>query len=139
MFGRGRSSHHALAEMADRLGLDNRKLGARARVAPERVAYALENDIDLEAVLSVGEVKRILEVLIWTSWSYSTFLCLLQASGPALCGTPVSSQRHADRLGGERSSAVPGGAAGQAGHHGMVPEKLRAHMGSEPDASLAHD
>ena len=63
MFGRGRSSHHALAEMADRLGLDNRKLGARARVAPERVAYALENDIDLEAVLSVGEVKRILEVL----------------------------------------------------------------------------
>jgi hypothetical protein len=63
MFGRDRSSHRALAEAADRLGLDNRELGARARVAPERVAYALENDIDLEAILSVGEVKRILEVL----------------------------------------------------------------------------
>lgn len=63
MFGRGRSTHRALAERADKLGLDERSLGARAQVDPRRVADALESDIDLEATLSVGEVKRMLQVL----------------------------------------------------------------------------
>lgn len=63
MFGRRRSTHRALAERASELGLDERSLGAQAQVEPQRVADALDSDIDLEATLSVAEVKRILEVL----------------------------------------------------------------------------
>jgi len=63
MFGRGRATHRTLAERADELGLDERSLGARAQVDPQRVADALDSDIDLEATLTVGEVKRILQAL----------------------------------------------------------------------------
>ena len=63
MFGRGRSTHRALAERADELGLDERSLAAQAQVDPHRVADALESDLDLEATLTVGEVKRMLRVL----------------------------------------------------------------------------
>jgi hypothetical protein len=63
MFGRKRPSHTALAERVDRLGLDERLLAARAQVDSRRVADALRSDIDLEAVLSIAEVKRILAVL----------------------------------------------------------------------------
>jgi predicted transcriptional regulator len=63
MFGLGRSPHEDLAKRVDQLGIDSRELGARAHVDPERVANALESDIDLEAILSVREVKRIVSVL----------------------------------------------------------------------------
>ena len=63
MFGRGSSSHRAVAKRAAELGLDPRQLAARAQVDPEHVANALESDIDLEANLPVGEVKRMLDVL----------------------------------------------------------------------------
>jgi transcriptional regulator with XRE-family HTH domain len=63
MFGRGRSSHYVLAQRADELGIDSRELAARANVDQRRAADGLENDIDLEAVLTVGEVKRMLQAL----------------------------------------------------------------------------
>lgn len=63
LFGIGRSTHEVLAKRARELGIDDRVLAARAQVDPQRAAYALESDIDLEAVLSVGEVKRMLSVL----------------------------------------------------------------------------
>jgi hypothetical protein len=63
VFRRKRGSHWALAERADELGFDERSLGARAQVDPQRVADALESDIDLEANLSVAEAKRLLQVL----------------------------------------------------------------------------
>jgi hypothetical protein len=52
-----------LAERADELGIGSRELAARANVDRQRVVDGLENDIDLEAVLTVGEVKRILQAL----------------------------------------------------------------------------
>jgi hypothetical protein len=63
MFGLGRSTHKVLAARADELGLDDRRLAALAQVDPGHAYDALKNDIDLEAVLPVGEVKRILDVL----------------------------------------------------------------------------
>jgi hypothetical protein len=63
MFGHGRSSHRVLAERADELGIDDRQLAAQADVDPRRAADALANDIDLEAILSVAEVKRMVRVL----------------------------------------------------------------------------
>jgi hypothetical protein len=63
LFGIGRSTHEVLAKRARELGIDDPVLAARAQVDPQRAAYALESDIDLEAVLSVGEVKRMLTVL----------------------------------------------------------------------------
>lgn len=64
MFGIGRSSsHRILAERSKELGIDDRRLATRAGVDSRRVADALENDIDLEAILTVGEVKRMLQVL----------------------------------------------------------------------------
>ncbi len=63
MLRRKRSSHAALAERADELGFDERRLAVQAQVDPGRVRDALRSDIDLEAVLSVSEVKRILGVL----------------------------------------------------------------------------